>query len=352
MIQLLPSHHLNDAIGDEARVIERLLRASGWQVDSYAEYIDEELQESTRTLDQLKGAKEKADAALYHFCLHSPATDYFTELKCPKVLIYHNVTPPEYFEPFDKGFAGVCKESLTQLRRLADHVDVGLGDSELNRRDLEAMGYKRTRVLPYLFDPEKYAVEPDEAMLEKLGTDPLVLFVGRMAPNKAQDDFMRVAAEYADAGYPPARFILAGKRNAIPLYWKILEKLHTKLNLNEEQLLITGAVSQAELVALYRKATIFLSMSKHEGFMVPLLECMLFGVPIMSRASGAIPETLGDAGILFETGAPKSVAKRVVGLLGDDRLKRILTDKGRKRLERYDLSRWKFVLDTVLRELK
>lgn len=350
LIQLLPTHHRHDAIGAEALAIERVLGGAGWQVETYAEYIDPELQGRTLPIGELQNPGGGGAVALYHFAVCSDVTYRFLELDCPKALIYHNITPPEFFRPYDDGIAGVSEESLRQVCLLADHVDLGLGDSDFNRRDLVRMGYRATRTLPILFDAERYG-EPPQAQAPRAGT-PVVLTVGRVVPNKAPDDFIRAAAAYFELeGAPPARFVIAGKRNALPAYSERIEALIEETGLGEEQLRITGEISQEELIAAYRSAAAYVTLSRHEGFCVPILESWLFGVPVLALARAAVPETLGDAGLLIDSADPQSVARHIKRLLTDERLRADLINLGRARLARYDMRKWGFALRTMLEEL-
>ena len=352
LIQLIPSHHRHDAAGAEVLTIERVLRSAGWEVETYADNIDSELQGHTRHSDQLDDADTDGAVALYHYCAASLMTFRFIELDCPKVLLYHNITPHRFFEPYDPDIATDCREGRRQLRVMTDAADLAIGHSEYSRRELEEAGFDVTRTIPFLFDPASLDVEPDKDMIRRLSGDPIVLFTGRFAPNKAPDDFIRAAAAYAELEHaPPARFVIVGKRRTIPAYSLEVEALIAELGLPEERLLLTDEVSQAELVAAYSSAALFLSLSRHEGFMVPLLEAMHFGVPILALDRAAVPETLGDAGILFNTTDPAEVATIVVEALADGKLQVELAERGRRRLKRYDLEHWGFTLRVLLESL-
>ena len=352
LIQLLPSHHSNDATGAEALVVEKLMRSFGWEVQTYAEFIDPELQGSTKPFNELDVSDIQNAVAFYYFTVCSDITFRFIELDCLKVVRFQNVTPPEFFRPYDIGLTGVCEESLRQAHILAEHADIGIGTSDFNSREFGQMGCRRTRTVPFFFDPERYSVEPDEHMLNKLSDKPIVLFVGRLAPNKAPDDFIRVAAAYNELSEaPPARFVIAGKRNVLPAYDEEIDGLVEKHGLSDDQLLITGEISQAELVACYRSAKLFLSLSRHEGFCVPLLESMLFDVPVLALARTAVPETLGDAGLLFDTTDPGKIAMMVRDLLADETMRADLVRLGREQLCRYNLQQWGFVLKVLLEGL-
>jgi glycosyltransferase involved in cell wall biosynthesis len=352
LIQMIPSHHRHDAAGAEAVTIERVLRAAGWRVDTYADNMDPELEGRTLLSEQLDDADTDGAVALYHYCAASPMTFRFAELDCPKVLLYHNITPHDFFEPYNKEVANVCREGREQLRMMVEAVDVAIGDSDFNRLELEATGFDVTRTIRYLYDPSRLAIEADMAMLARLEGPPVVLFTGRFAPNKAPEDFIRTAAAYAgmkDA--PQARFVLVGKCKTIRGYYETVEKLIAELALPRERLLITDEVSQSELAAAYRSAVLFLSLSRHEGFCVPLVEAMQFGIPVLALARAAVPETLGDAGLLFDTTEPEEVAGIVAGVLSDDELRKELSERSRGRLKLFDLEHWGFVLRVLLESL-
>jgi glycosyltransferase involved in cell wall biosynthesis len=351
LIQLVPTHHRHDAAGAEVLVIERLIGAAGWSIETYADFIDPELRGRTRPSSDLDKAELDDAVALYHFCVASPMTERFLEMDCPKLIFFHNVTPPEFFEPYDPGIAQACADGLKQMRLLADQVDLAVAHSEFSRKLLVESGYEVTRTIPYLFDPSRLNVAPDKAMLRKLGPAPIVLFTGRFAPNKAPDDFIRVAAACAGQSGAPARFVIAGKRDVLPAYTREIESLIFTLGLGEDRLLVTDEITQAELIACYRSADLFLSLSRHEGFCVPLLEAMYFDVPILALARAAVPETVGDAACLFDTADPEEAAALVRLLLDDAERREELIARGRRRLERYRLEHWGMVLRVLLEEL-
>ena len=89
----------------------------------------------------------------------------------------------------------------------------------------------------------------------------------------------------------------------------------------DDAVTLTGGVSPAELAAYYRAADVFVVCSEHEGFCVPLLEAMHHGVPIVAYAATAVPETLGDAGLLLDVKDPCTVAAAVDHVVGDAALR-------------------------------
>src|SRR5947209_6324371 len=124
-----------------------------------------------------------------------------------------------------------------------------------------------------------------------------ILFVGRFAPNKKQDELVRVFRHYL-ALDPTARLILLGVSEPNDPYLAHINNTIQWLGLNESGIL-PGPVTEAELAAYYRSSDLFCSMSEHEGFCVPLVEAMWFDLPVIAFRSSAIPETLGDAALMF-----------------------------------------------------
>lgn len=352
LIQLIPSHHARDAAGAEVMVIERLLGSAGWRVETYADSIDPGLEERTKPFTSFPAGDLSDALVLYHYCAASEMTWRFAELDCPKAIIYHNITPAHFFEPYDESLAVDCREGRRQLVALAEWVDLAVAHSEYSRRDLEEAGFDVTRTIPYLFDPSGLPVEPDSVMSAGLAGLPNVLFVGRVVPNKAPHDFIRTAAAYAAAGYQPARFVLAGKKNALPPYARELEALVQETGLGPDRLLLTDELSREQLVACYKAASIYLCLSRHEGFCVPLLECMFFGVPVLALAEAAVPETLAGAGLLLDGFTPEAAAANVAMLLAEPALRQALIEKGRVCLRRYGREHWGFVLRVLLEQLK
>src|SRR5215510_8673620 len=92
----------------------------------------------------------------------------------------------------------------------------------------------------------------------------------------------------------------------------------------------TGPVPDEDLAAFYRWSDAYVSLSEHEGFCVPLVEAMAADVPVLAYAAGAVPETLGGAGMLFD---PKDleVASEMLGMLVYDRSLRDVVLEGQRR---------------------
>jgi glycosyltransferase involved in cell wall biosynthesis len=316
--QWVPAAHRGDAIGDSARKVRDLLRRMGHQSELFALTIDDELRNDVRPFATSEAAR--GDITIFHFALPSPMTDTFAALNGAKILQYHNITPAAFFAPYDAGLFRLAALGRRELATLAGRVDLALGDSEFNRRELEALGFTRTGVLPIAVDTERITGAPPRPALERILADGLIniLFVGRIVPNKKIEDHIRLAELYkrnVDSYY---RFIFVGRYDGVPRYYAQIRALIAEFDMLPDRFWFTGPVPDEDLAAFYRWADAYVSLSEHEGFCVPLVEAMAADVPVVAYAAGAVPETLGGAGLLFE---PKDLelAAELLGLVVYDR---------------------------------
>lgn len=333
--QWVPAAHRGDAIGDSARSVRDLLRVQGCTSDIYALTIDDGLRGDVLPFSD-PGAR-RGDITILHFALPSPMTEAFATLTGARVLQYHNVTPAHFFAPYDPSLFRLAALGRRELRSLAGHVDLALGDSEFNRLELEEAGFPATGVLPIAVDTERITGAPRRPALEKILGDGLinVLFVGRMAPNKRIEDHIRLAEvykRYVDAYY---RFIFVGRYDAVPAYTAQVLGLVTQLRMLPDRFWFTGPVPDEDLAAFYRWADVYVSLSEHEGFCVPLVEAMAADVPVLAYAAGAVPETLGGAGLLFSPKDLEIAAEMLAMLVYDRPVREAVLDGQRRRLREF-----------------
>jgi glycosyltransferase involved in cell wall biosynthesis len=328
--QWVPAAHRGDAIGDSARRVRDLLRASGHESELYALTIDEDLRDDVRPF-QDQGARQ-GHITIFHFALPSPMTKAFASLSGIRVLQYHNITPAAFFAPYDPQLFRLAALGRQELRSLAGRVDLALGDSEFNRQELEELGFGRTGVMPIAVNMDRLTAAPRRPALEKVLGDGLInfLFVGRIVPNKRIEDHIRLAEmykRYIDSYY---RFIFVGRYDLLPRYNAMVRALIVQYRMLPERFIFTGGVPDEDLAAYYRWADAYISLSEHEGFCVPLVEAMATDVPVLAYAAGAVPETLGGAGVLF---SPKDFefAAEMLGTLVYDRPVRDRVVSGQRR---------------------
>jgi len=349
--QWVPAAHKGDAIGDSARRMRDMLRAAGHQSDLFAMTIDESLRGEIRRFPD--AAAGRGDLTIFHFALPSPMTAAFAQLRGRRVLQYHNITPAEYFAPYDPQLFRLAALGRSELKTLVGRVDLALGDSEFNRRELELLGFAPTGVLPIAVNTERITGAPRRPALEKILSDGLInfLFVGRIVPNKRIEEHIRLAEvykRYVDSYY---RFIFVGRYDGVPRYHAQLRALIAEYQMLPERFWFTGPVPDNDLAAFYRWADVYVSLSDHEGFCVPLVEAMAADVPVLAYAAGAVPETLGGAGVLF---SPRDLelAAEMMGILVYDRPVREAVIAGqRQRLEAFSPAHVESRLNDVIRQL-
>jgi L-malate glycosyltransferase len=315
--QWVPAAHRGDAIGDSARRVRDLLRGLGHRSDIFALTIDDDMREEVRPFSAAEASA--GDVTIFHFALPSPMSAAFARLPRGRVLQYHNITPAHFFAPYDPGIFRIAALGRKELATLAETTELALGDSDFNRRELLALGFPKTGVMPIAIDTARITDAPPHPSLEKMLRDGLTnfLFVGRIVPNKRIEDIIRLAEQfkrYIDARY---RFIFVGRSDGVPRYYAAIRALVERYEMLPDRFLFPGVVSDWELAAYYRTASVYISMSEHEGFCVPLLEAMAADVPVLAYASTAVPETLGGAGVVFE---PKDMeyAAELLGQLAFD----------------------------------
>ncbi|MDD5556106.1 MAG: glycosyltransferase family 4 protein [bacterium] len=336
--QLLPGIAIGDAISNHARQLQAIAR--GWGADStiYCDlrHVHPEAEHLCADYRRLP-PRGPADVTVYHYSVGSALTPVFRGLAGRRVLVYHNITPHEFYEGIHDGKAAALRAGREELASLAGVPDLALGVSEFNRRELEARGFRRTGVLPLILDEEKLAGEPDRAVLRRYRGGANLLFVGRMAPNKRVEDLIRIFYCFRNTVNPRSRLILAGSLMGMDRYMSSLRALVTVLDLPD--VVFLNHVTDAALHALYRTAGAFVCMSEHEGFCIPLLEAMHFRVPVIAYAAAAVPETLAGAGVLVREKDHAAIAELAGMVISDASLRRAVVERQLARLPDFSLPR-------------
>ena len=346
--QWVPAAHKGDAIGDSARRVRDLLRARGHASEIFALTIDDDLRHEIRPFTDPES--RRGNVTIFHFALPSPMTAAFATLPGGRVLQYHNITPPHFFADYAPHIYRLAMLGRQELATLVGHVDLALGDSGYNRDELDALGFAPTGVMPVAVDLERITAAPRRPALEKVLADGLVnfLFVGRIAPNKKIEDHIRLAEHYkryVDSRY---RFIFVGRTDAVPSYYATVRALMERYRMPADRFWFTGPVPNADLAAFYRYSSVYVSLSEHEGFCVPLLEAMAAGVPVLAYGAAAVPETMGGAGIVFTPKDLEYAAELMGRLTYDDRLRADIIAGQYARLEAFSTARLHAHLDGML----
>lgn len=333
--QITATATYGDAITNDMLEIDRRLKAWGLDAYMYAGSIESRMSRRVRPDDAYRSfIKAPEDLLIYHYSIYSPNFELYEHSRNRRVVIYHNITPPEYFKGYDPGLESVCRLGRRTLSRL-DGCDLAVGVSEYNRRELVSAGVpaERTGVLPIFLSWDKFeGVGRNAALYRRLTQSGNVnlLYVGRIVPNKVCEDLLKIVYVYHKYIDPQVRLWLVGFR-FLTRYVKQLEALVERLNL-QDVVTFTGRISLADLRTHYEAADAYIYASRHEGFGVPLLESMYFDVPILAYSAAAVPETLGPAGIMFKKMAYPEVAEMLHLLVTNMKLRRQVVQRQRQRL--------------------
>ncbi len=334
--QLCARLEYGDAVSNQVMEIDRALASWGFETGIFANTRDEFGRQSARPDEEYSSFMEsEEDLLIYHYSLFCPNYRQYLESENRRILIYHNITPPEFFAAYDKGVAEFCRLGRELLPELAG-CELALGDSEFNRLELVGAGFdpEKTAVLPIFVDYQGLlAGESEKGPMAAYRSAFKVLFVGRAVPNKHLEDVLRAFYYYHRCIDSSSHLFLVGAswvdRYDAQLQW-LVDSFGLWGNVH-----FTGRVSDADLAACYRDADLFLSMSEHEGFGVPLVESMAFDLPVLAYSSTAIPYTLGGAGVTFSDKNFPAVGELMDIIRPEGAVRRAVIEGQRERLAHF-----------------
>lgn len=335
IISMLPELSRGDAVSNDALAIHRLLKKAGYDAVlcvERANYIPKD--ETVLPADDLSFI-QKEDVVLYHLSTGTQLNYRVGRLQCKKIVRYHNITPPEFFQNLMTLKVASSMDGLYGAKYLADKVDFCICDSDFNRQDLLRMNYQcPIYVVPILIAFEDYTKTPDTAILKDLEHTTDIIFTGRIAPNKRQEDVICAFYYYQKYYNPDARLHLVGNPSGMePYYQKLLSYIE---KLGVKNVTFTGHIPFSAMLAYYAGADLFLCMSDHEGFCVPLVEAMHFSLPIVAKDAAAVGETLGGSGILLQDKNPMEAAAIMNRVISDEAFRQELIAEEKKRLLDFD----------------
>ncbi len=314
--QVLATLGYGDAIGHEVLGIQRVLRGAGYESDIFVETADPRLEPLTRDYRELVDASHPSHLLLHHFSIGSKASRTAYALPDRMALIYHNITPPEYFASVHRTLAEQCFRGRREIHAYVDRCDLALGDSEFNRQDLAMLGFPRTAVLPVVPDLTHLDHDADWFVAKQFDDEwTNILFVGRVIGNKRIEDLIRSFYVYQSRFNPRSRLLIVGVFGVFERYFAALTHMVEELRLSNVH--FVGHVSDAELIAYYELADLFLCASEHEGFCVPIIEAFYKQIPVLAYAATAVPSTMDGAGVLYDDKHPAHVASLMDAVISD-----------------------------------
>lgn len=346
------------AVGAHMFELQRLARDLGHEAELFAEHLHPSMAAGGHDFrDYGRRIRSRpGDVLVYQTAIGSVVADFV--LGRPETLVanHHNITPERFFAAWEPGIIHGLRWGRAQLATMATRAEVGIAVSRYNEDELVELGYRHTEVVPVLVDVDAFDTGVDPAVL-----DPLVdrlrsgsagtawLFVGRVAPHKAQHDLVKAFAVYRQTYDPTAVLRIVGGSSS-DTYLAALRGFVARLGL-DGAVELTGSVSPTELAAHYRAADVFTCASEHEGFCVPLLEAMHHRLPIVAHGAAAVPETLARAGLCLASKEPALLAATVARVTTDARLRTQLVTAGTSRLSDFSLTVTRQRMTTALARL-
>lgn len=336
--QLLVGASPGDAITQSALLLRAALRQKG-PADIFSGLVECDGSYQIRPLEELRQRENCGEPLIFHACFGSSSTYQALLDEDDIVLVYHNFAPSEAFNRLAPHLVPELERGRWELDQIRDRVRVAIADSEFNAAELRALRYDEVQVIPPTPDLGRLDVDVDPETERQLDSwcpeGPLVLCVAQLLPHKRVERVIAAVAAFQQLHAPKARLAIVGK-DRLPVYSGALEHMAETVGLVEPW--ITGRVSDAALATFYRRADVFLTLSDHEGFCIPVVEAMHAGVPVVASQRAALPETIGDAGVLIDDADDAPLVAGVLNrVVSDSAVCDILVARGRHRAREFDL---------------
>jgi len=345
--QILAGFADGDAISHEALQLREILRRWGCGSDIYCDpaTVSPSLRDECRPLTAY--SSKTGDICLHHYGINSLSTDFFLLSAAKKIIIYHNITPAEYFGGFDDALAARLLAGRSRLRDICRCVDAVWTVSHFNAAELKSLGVDNVQVFPLLFSPRMLDITPEPLIVAKF-TDALknILFVGRIVPNKRVEDVIKAFAWFNKTINPYSRLLIVGSNRSAPRYYAMLRMLAGDLDL--PNVCFEGFASPAGLAAYYRVADAYVCPSVHEGYCLPLLEAMHCDVPVIAREAGGMPEAMDGAGVMYAGLDEVELAELINRVLSDSELAGKIIASQRERMQKLKARQTEEELKTLL----
>jgi L-malate glycosyltransferase len=336
--QLIPRAAPYDAIAAEALAIRDTLRDLGYDSAVFAENVAPGMRRDVSPLARL--TVEDGAPILLHYCVWSDVAELAVRARGPVIVRYQGVTPPHWFEGVNDVLADECRRGRARLSLLVPHTALAIAASQFTRQELVEAGFGQTAVLPVLL-PHGRDVDGRASR-----TSPLVVTIGRIAPNKRIDEVLRVFALFQRVCRPDAALSIVGTGGGSDAYERACKRLAGRLGVRNVD--FAGNVTDEAKEALLRHASAYISLSEHEGFGIPIVEAMRQGVPILARAAGAVPETVGEGGLVVETRDYAELAELLDLLVSDTPVRAAVLAGQQRALRRFEPAAVRKQLEALL----
>ena len=338
--QLVHTLSYGDAISGEVLALRRALRDLGVESEIYSLHTHPKLEGESRSIEDFP-KNDSAAQVILHYSLGSPLNDLYREIRSDsKTLIYHNLTPAKWFSGINPRITSDIRQGEAELPELLALSTRIIADSTFNADEIREKGFEAD-VLPLPIDPERWSMKANEGIVDLVRNTPgpHLLHVGRLAPNKCIEDIIRAFYFFRNHISKNARLWLVGIDIDTELYSFSLKHMVHQLGLSEA-VEFPGCMADSEVRALYENADLYLCMSEHEGFCLPVIEAMHFGLPVIAYHSSALPETISEGGVLVKKKDPAFLAALFAQILSSQEMQNALIVAGKKRVKQLSYSKF------------
>lgn len=318
-----------DAITNQMLEIQNIIAESGYESKVYAQFIDNKLSSKINNIKEYSGNEN--NILIIHHSMGFDGFEDITNFPDKKIMIYHNITPQKYID--DEYTKEYIRIGLQQAEDYRKHVDYVIAASNYNRQELIKMGHKNVDVMPVQISVDRFdKIKENKKIVDKYSETTNLLFVGRVVPNKCQQDVIITFVNYVRNFNSNSKLFIVGDLY-MDSYVSKLKKLCDTYDISDK-VIFTGKVSEEDLKSYYILSDIFLCMSEHEGFGVPLLEAMKMSVPVIAYRSSAIAETMGGSGVLVTEKQHLHIASLINEIIIDTNLKNRIINNQSERIDK------------------
>jgi glycosyltransferase involved in cell wall biosynthesis len=335
IVQLVHTLSYGDAISSEVLLLDRWAQENNIDSTIYALNIHpKQIDKASLFKDIPDHVSEDSDTLiLLHYSLGSPLNDYYRSIsKAERGLIYHNLTPPHWFKHVNPRIYREIVAGMDELPELCKITDTLIADSPYNASELRELGFS-AHVVPLPVDPERWKGEANPGMSALLRNDPRLhlLHVGRLAPNKCIEDIIKTFYFLHHHVNPQSKLWLVGIDTDTEMYSFSLKRLMYELHLGDA-VTFAGCLDDTEVRSMYEESSVYLCMSEHEGFCLPVIEAMHFGLPVIAYNGSALSDTVGNGGILVSEKRHAEMAELINIVHGDANIRGELISAGHNRV--------------------
>lgn len=345
--QYSPSISYGDGISRSLFFIQKILKELGFKSNIYTSNskVDERVIGEVYHINDY--IPDNSNYLIYHHSIGHKDYEYIMEFLDKKIMLYHNITPSFYFE--GQNFIDMTTLGRKQLRESNNHFIGSIADSKYNADELKYWNYPNIQDIPLLVDLTYFNNDLKPTNIKKESDTFNILFVGRIVQNKCQHQLIDVAYELKLRNINNVHFYIIGG-NHYSDYFNYLFKYRDSLNLMDT-VTITNKITDEDLKNHYLNADLYLSLSDHEGFGMPLIESMAYEIPVIAYNVGGIPSTIGNKGLIDYKAADK-VADKITDFINNPDLRKEYIQYQNKHLESFQYSNLKIELINFFKKIK